>query len=114
MRHGADPNLKDVFGNRPRDTARLFGRSEVEELLKSRTTLEPNEAVSEDTDRVYPEAAFAPIPKVKRKLKSKAFQSAVQELEDICDSKAVFQEHHAECQVDTDKQDELSLQRSDC
>ena len=109
LRHGADPNLKDVFGNRPRDTAHLFGRSEVEELLKSRTTLEPNEAVSEDTERVYPEAAFAPIPKVKRKLKSKAFQSAVQELEDICGSKAVFQEHHAECHVDTDKQDELSL-----
>ena len=109
LNQGADPNLKDVFGNRPCDTAKLFGRSEVEELLKSRTTAEPDDPYDDDAEGNCSEAVFAPIPKVKRKLKSKAFKQAIQELEKICSSEAVFQEHHAECHVDTEKQDDLSV-----
>lgn len=109
LKAGARKFATDGLGNRAQDLAKMFGHHKVEAFLEAWETSEPIEPDTEENEVEYPEARFAPLPRVKKKLQSKAFKKALQELEELCQTQAMIHEHHAECQVDSDIQSERTV-----
>lgn len=108
---GALQDRKDSLGNTPAQVAELFQQHEVASFLKAQKPGEDDSAPAPKAE--VPESPFsglsAKIPRVKRKMKSKAFRQAVLELENLCRSSAVFLDHGVECHLNSDQQEDLEI-----
>ena len=109
---GANPNKRDTFGELPVDSAKMFGRPEVEKYLRSlsKNSKKPKPDDSwEDDDSDEREMVMAKIPKFGKKLQSKKFKKTVDSLAARCQSEPTYLDNHVEIHVDSSLQDQLSI-----
>jgi uncharacterized protein len=106
---GANPRAQDFVGNTAYDTAKMFNRDEVADFLKPLTGKRPRKPKVEVPEEVEFNAKYAPVPSFAKKLTTKKFESALQELSVLCGSEPVVLDNHAEIHVRTSSQDTISV-----